>query len=292
MLKKILRHWESNQFEKRLAKAAKEKKRRILIAWNRGLGDIALGLYALVFRIREVIPDAEITFLTRQDLEEGFSLLQNVTIRIAPTWKRREPHAIEKSLASQYDLVIGAPDPTNWVRWQLGTLTPRLAWNRAWDEFCESFPLLSSHQYIGMQPQTETLYGYEKNWPLSHWKELIEILTVRRGMKVVLFGHKKDDAFSSEGVIDLRGETTLLQMLAIIKNKCHTLIVPDSGVLSLTYFLDTPFPLKIISLWSDPRQGVLKQNVPSPNPALVHTPLLAPQEDLRRLTVQEVLLHA
>ncbi|MFI5334554.1 MAG: hypothetical protein ACHQT8_05250, partial [Chlamydiales bacterium] len=81
-------------------------------------------------------------------------------------------------------------------------------------------------------------------------------------------------------------------MLSVIKNRCSTLIVPDSGVLSLTYFLNASFPLKMISLWSDPRQGVLKQNVPSPNPTLVHTPLLAKMEDLRTLSPQEVAAHA
>ena len=290
VVKTLWRTWGPNPLEQLLKKAAKQKKRRILIAWNRGLGDIALGLYALTDRIREAIPDSEITFVTRKDLEEGFALLPGVKTLVDPTWVRREPNAVAASLAAQFDLVIEKPDPTHWVRSQLGTLTPRLFWHKQWDELCKRFAL--PQFCVAMQPQTETLYGYEKNWPLSHWKDLIEILTVKRGMKVLLLGHKRDEVFSSQEVIDLRGETTLLEMLSIIKNCCRMLIVPDSGVLSLTYFLDASFPLKIVSLWSDPRQGVLKQNVASPNPELVHTPLLAPEEDLRKLRVDEVLSHA
>ena len=79
------------------------------------------------------------------------------------------------------------------------------------------------------------------------------------------------------------------QMLSIIKNCCSHLVVPDSGVLSLTYFIDQSFPLTIVSLWADPLQGVLKQNVASPNPLLVHHPLIAKDGDLKNVSVEQVL---
>ena len=91
-----------------------------------------------------------------------------------------------------------------------------------------------------------------------------------------------------EGLIDLRGETTLHEMLSIIKNRCSYLIAPDSGVLSLTYYIDVTFPLKVISLWADPKQGILKQNVASPNPELVHAPLIGKKGDISSITVDEV----
>jgi UDP-N-acetylglucosamine/UDP-N-acetylgalactosamine diphosphorylase len=90
-------------------------------------------------------------------------------------------------------------------------------------------------------------------------------------------------------VIDLRGQTTLAEMLTLIKQYCSWLVVPDSGVLSLTYFLDCAFPLKIVSLWADPRQGILKQNVASPNPHLGHTPLIAPHGELSQVAVDQVM---
>ena len=61
-----------------------------MLAWNRGLGDIALGLYAIVHRIKKMIPDARITFATRGDLLQGFSLLKGVNVIEIPDWKRGE----------------------------------------------------------------------------------------------------------------------------------------------------------------------------------------------------------
>ncbi|MBI2742787.1 MAG: hypothetical protein HYX48_02595 [Chlamydiales bacterium] len=295
-IKKIWRKWAPNPFERTLRHAASRNQTRFLIVWNRGLGDIALGLYALTFRIRKQIPDAQITFLTRPDLAEGFSLLKDVELLVIPDWKRGEPCNVEEMLLkvgkspAAYDLILEKPDPTYWLKWQLGTLTPKLEWREEWDALCNSFSLEKERIYIGIQPQTETgsQYGYEKNWPLSYWKELIELLSLRRDVKIILFGREANMDFSNFDLIDLRGKTSLLEMLSIIKNRCRQLIVPDSGVLSLSYFIDAEFPLHIISLWADPRQGVLKQNVASPNTQLTHTPLIAREGDLRNLSVQEI----
>jgi ADP-heptose:LPS heptosyltransferase len=185
--------------------------------------------------------------------------------------------------------VIEKPDPTYWVRWQLGTLTPRLSWNPSWDHLVENFDLDLSKRYIGVHLQTETNYGYEKNWPLSSFNALIDILITKYGKKVILFGSQPSSMASRENVVDLRGKTTLTQMLSIIKNLCSHLIAPDSGVLSMAYYIDSPFPLHIVSLWADPCQGVLKQAVASPNNLLMHIPLIAEGRDLRGITVEKVL---
>jgi len=87
----------------------------------------------------------------------------------------------------------------------------------------------------------------------------------------------------------LRGKTHLLSLLSIVKNKLDYLVVPDSGLLSLTYYLDAVFPLKMVSLWSDPRQGVLKQNVASPNPDLLHIPLIGQDESVANISVEHVM---
>ena len=52
--------------------------------------------------------------------------------------------------------------------------------------------------------------------------------------------------------------------------------------------MNASFPLDVISLWSDPRQGILLQDCPSPNPRLRHVALQGPGEDVRRLGVDEV----
>jgi ADP-heptose:LPS heptosyltransferase len=268
-----------NPLDTQLKACARRGAKTVLITWNRGLGDIPLGLYALTVRIREFLPEAEITFLTRSDLKPGFDLLEGVQVRACPQWKRGTPFDLGSTLLelglerSSFDLVLENPDPTRWLRWQLGSLVPKLKWNPEWDLLWKRFGL-EEGTYVGVHVQTETIYAYEKNWPVERWQELFERLTQEKNLRVLLFGFGKAPAFSLENVIDLRGETDLFEMLSIIKNRCSFLVVPDSGVLSITYYLDVSFPIKIVSLWEDPRQGVLKQNVASPNPQLVHVPLL------------------
>jgi ADP-heptose:LPS heptosyltransferase len=282
MIKKIWRRFTPNPLDRLLKKAAAQQKKNLLIGWNRGLGDIALGLYALVTRIRTALPDAQITFITRPDLKDGFALLPGVKTIIDPTWRRGEtaifpPH-------SDFDLVIENPDPTQWLKWQLGHLVPKMEWNGAWDVLCEKFNLPKN--CIGIHVQTETSYGYEKNWPLEKWEQLFDKLS----QPIVLFGFQANPPFKPrDHLIDLRGKTSLLELLSIIKNRCSALVVPDSGVLSLTYYLNISFPLKVISLWADPRQGILKQAVASPTPLLGHHPLLGKEEKISSISIEEVL---
>ena len=87
----------SNPLDRIIKKARVRDQKRFLLFWNRGLGDIALGLYAIVHRIRESIPNAEITFLTRPNLYDGFVLLGGVNIIVAPDLKRSNWAEIPKS---------------------------------------------------------------------------------------------------------------------------------------------------------------------------------------------------
>ena len=296
----LLDLFRKNPLDKQLEKAKARNARRVLITWNRGLGDIALGLYALVFQVRKYLPEAKITFITRSDLVDGFSLLANVSVLDAKEWKRGTPFDLADSLAhfhlthQDFDLVLENPDVTKWLKWQLGTLTPKLNWNHSWDSLWKKFNLKETERYACVHVQTETNYNYEKNWPESSWRELFDRLWKEEKIKVILFGFRASSAFEGGNIVDLRGKTSLLEMLSIIKERCSFLIVPDSGVLSLTYFLEITSPIKIISLWADPRQGVLKQNVPSPNPHLLHFPLIGAQGVISKISVSHVMekLHA
>ena len=106
-----------------------------------------------------------------------------------------------------------------------------------------------------------------------------------KGWKLFCSGLRPLLCFEEEGIVDLRGKTNLFEMLSIIKNRCRYLLVPDSGVLSITYYIDAHFPIDVVSLWADPRQGILKQNVSSPNPFLRHVPLIAKNKDLRTVEI-------
>jgi ADP-heptose:LPS heptosyltransferase len=295
MLKNLWKKYGINTFDSLLKKAKKAQHRRFLICWNRGLGDIPLGLYGLIDRVRQFIPDAEVTFITRSDLADGFKMLKKVSAFVDPTWKRGVIFDLKSTLArldlsdSDFDVVLQHPDPTRWLMWQLGKLAPKLSWNSEWDTLHERFSLNSMQPYIGVHVQTETNYTYEKNWPIDFWKEFFKKITNEKGVKIILFGFACHPSFEEEGVIDLRGKTSLFEMLSIIKNRCRYLLVPDSGVLSITYYIDTPFPIDIVSLWADPQQGILKQRVPSPNPLLRHTPLVAKNKDLHTVDVETVI---
>jgi ADP-heptose:LPS heptosyltransferase len=293
MIKRIIRKILPNPLNLLLRRAVKKKQTKFLIAWNRGLGDIPLGLYALVYKIKSIIPLADITFITRVDLQEGFSLLQGVKVISCDNWKRKASVDLASSIKAcgfspeDWDVIIDKPDPTYWVKWQLGYLTPKLYWDPQWDGLSKNFHFDPSEKYVGIHVDCETQYSYEKNWPKEYFVQLFQKLA-HVDKKIILFGVGSSYDFSYDHVIDLRGKTSLKQMLSIIKNRCSHLLVPDSGVLSITYYLDVPFHLHVISLWADPKQGVLKQAVSSPNSLLIHTPLLAKDCDLRTISVSQV----
>ncbi len=155
-----------------------------------------------------------------------------------------------------------------------GNLIPKLKWDPLHDDLWKSFDLPDSYTYICVQPVTETNYGLWRNWPLARWQDLFERLEKIGSVKVLLFGFGAGPDFPYKNVIDLRGKTTLFQLLSIVKNRCKAAILPDSGILSMIYYLDAPFPIQIVSLWADPNHGILKQGVPSPNRKLQHFPLI------------------
>lgn len=284
-----------------LSRAAKRGDKKFLVAWNRGLGDIPLGLYGFVDRVRQYIPDASITFLTRPELEDAFSVVEGSEVVIVPSWQRKDGTptipVIKKTLKTigidheHYDVILDKVDPTGELRDCWGKLIPRLRWRNEYDRLWERFKLSHlKHQFICAHVNTETqqFYGGKKDWPVDNWKMLFEKLSEKPDTKIILFGLNKTDSFNLPSVMDLRGETTLLEMLSIIKNCCNILIAPDGGILSITYYLDVFFPITVVSLWGDSNQGIMKQAVPSPNAGLKHIPIIGRGKDISRINVYEV----
>lgn len=285
-----------NEFDRLLRKAAKDGRKKFLIMWNRGLGDIALGLYALTERIKSFVPDAELSFIARKELEDALGLLGEVRVISVPWWGRGEKTDFDGTLGrlgikrTDYDVILEKTDPTKWLSWQIGTLTPRLRWRSDYDGLWKRFGLKEGASYIGVHVNSETqqFYNYRKDWPAGHWRLLFERLSGRPDTNIILFGLNSTDPFDFPSVTDLRGKTSLLEMLSIIKNRCAILVAPDSGVLSITYYLDVYFPITVISLWGDPGQGILKQAVASPNKGFRHFPLKGTDKDVARISVDEV----
>ena len=295
MFKTLKRLLLPNPFDAQLKRCAKRGGKKVLLGWNRGLGDIALGLFAMVQRAREIIPDVEISFLTRPNLRDGFSLLPGISVLIDPDLRRGECWEVPLSLRKlgmdpkSFDLIIARPSPTDWVSWQRGKVTPRLEWEAKHENLWKNFALPEGFTYIGVQVVVETSYGPWRNWPLKYYEQLFSRLEQLPHVKVILFGSDEKTEFPHKNLIDLRGKTTLFELLSIVRRRCSQMILPDSGILSMVYYLNLQFPIHVISLWGDPNHGILKQAVASPNLQLRHTPLIGALRDLSTVTVDRMM---
>ena len=271
-----------NPIDAKLKRLAKEGGQSVAVIWNRGLGDIPLGLCAFVHRAREVVPDVRITFVTRPDLADAFRLIGDVEVVTSTKLQRGQP--IPELPLEPYDLVFESLDPTRHLKWQRGSFTPKLEWDEGLDALTDAFPLERDRKYLGVHVNSETghIYGYNKNWPEAKWRALFE----RSPFPVILFGHMASGEYP--GCIDLRGKTSLFGMLSIMLNRCVAFVGPDSGLVSIAYYLAAPRPLKLVSLWADPKQGILRQGVDSPNPLLIHTPCIAKRGKIEKIEVDEV----
>ncbi len=265
-------------FKKKLKKIKKLKNPKILIAWNRGLGDIPLGLYSIIKVIKQTNPSSQITFVTRKNLKEGFDLLkEDIKVLIDNRWERHKEINIKNTLyhhnlkPSNFDIIFKKPNPTYWSAWQLKTLTPKLYLPKNIEN---TKHLKGNYIYIGVQPLVESQHSYWRDWPLQYWSKLFKKLEEYDNIKIVLLGYTKNILFFNKNIIDLRGQTSLTSLLAIIK-KCKILVLPDSGILSILYYITNPIPINVISLWADPNQGILKQGVKSPNNLLNHFPIIS-----------------
>ena len=275
-------------FDRILRDAVREGRHRYVFAWNRGLGDIALGLVPLFLRIREADPRARIEVVTREDLALPFELARVDAIHVIRDLAR----GTEVDLAAYEDggtVVLADPDPTRWLDGRRTDYPPRLAWRAEWNALAaalvaEAPGIVTVGAHVASE--TSQYYGYVKDWPAASFRELFARFP--RDVRFVLFGHEAREAFAAPNVVDLRGRTSFLELLAVVRNRCRVLVAPDSGVLTAAYYLDDAFDVDIVSLWSDPRQGILKQGCASPNPRLRHVALQGAREDVRSIGVDAV----
>lgn len=283
-------------FDRALARARRDPRQRFLFFWNRGLGDIALGLVPLFERIRAQSPRAHIAVITREELRNPLSMTGVDEVHVLPGLEREARVDMEKACSllglepGGYAAVFDYPDPNRWLEGRRGEHPPRLRWNPAWDRLADGLPAPEGRIAIGAHVSSETAryYGYRKDWPASAWQALIAQFPASSGVQWLLLGHTADTPYAGDNVSDLRGRTDFASLLALVRHRLRALVAPDSGILTTAYYLDARFPLAVISLWADPRQGVLHQGCGSPNPLLTHLPLLAPGEDITRLEVASV----
>lgn len=284
-------------FERGVARAAADPRAAFLFFWNRGLGDVTLALVPLFARIRQQVPGAHITVVTRPELEEPFRLTDADDVRVIANLPREAKLTLADLQPAcgldpaRFATIFLDPDPTRWLHGVRGQIPPSLRWDPAWDALADRLVAgAPGRTLVGAHVSSETAnyYSYVKDWPVGHWRELIGRLAGVDAVHWVLFGHRPEPAFDLPCVTDLRGRTGFLEMMAIVKNRCRALVGPDSGILNTVYYLATPFPIDIVSLWSDPRHGILQQGCASPNPELRHVPIVGRGEDVRNIAVDEV----
>jgi hypothetical protein len=286
-----------NEFERALRAARHRDSHDYVFCWNRGLGDVALGLAPLFAMIRAQDADSRIIVFTRGELAEMFVLAGVDDLHVVPDLQRGaaiDPNAAAAKtgvLLSTSALVFADPDPTQWLDGRRQEACPSLRWDPAWNARADRLlPAISGEIVIGAHVSSETAqyYGYAKDWPASAWQDLFARFPATRNVRWLLFGNAPTTPYEQSNLDDLRGRTTLLDLLAVIRTRCRILVAPDSGILTAAFYLAEDFPLDIVSLWSDPRQGVLKQGCPSPNRRLRHQALQGRDEDVRNLPVDDV----
>jgi len=285
-------------YERALDRAAAGRRDRVVFFWNRGLGDIALGLVPMFARAAERLPGASIEVITRAELEEPFRLTVARRIHVVPGLARGDAGGADAACARLAAdpragaLAIDDPDPTRWIAGARRVPAPRLAWDARYDALAA--PLVDpedARPWIAVHPSTETArhYRFVKDWPAAHWRACFDAAVARTDARFVLLGHAPAPALEAPNVLDLRGRTGFLAMLALIHTRCAALIAPDGGVLNAVYYLDATFPLRVVSLWADPTLGLMKQGTRSPNPALDHRPLVGTGGDVATVRPSQVL---
>ncbi len=284
-------------FERALRAARGEGRREFVFAWNRGLGDIALGLCPLFARIRAGVADSAITVFTRAELVDAFRLTDADRIEVIPGLARGMPVDLAAAAAALGVPIAPAattfadPDPTRWLDGRREEFPPELRWNPAFDAKADALlPPRDDVLTIGAHVDSETAryYGYVKDWPAVSLARADRALSGEPQRALGAVRQRRPRILRRFERVDLRGRTDFLELLAVIRARCRVLVAPDSGVLTMAYYLAGRAPLDVVSLWSDPRQGVLKQRCPSPNPLLRHVPLVGRGEDVRNIAVDDV----
>jgi hypothetical protein len=299
--RQALRHaWDSlvgSDFDRALRRARRSGRHRFLFGWNRGLGDVGLGLVSHFERIRREFADARIDVVTRSDLEPVFALAGVDAIHVAAGLARGARFEILDEARrlgldpASYAGIFGNPDLRRWARTTREVIAPRLHWPERFDRLAQRFAQFdAAGPWVGVHVHSETaqFYRYTKDWPAGRWPQLFASVRARVPARFVLFGAARDERIEGDGVVDLRGQTSLLELLALVRAHARAVVAPDSGILSIVYLLDMQKELDVVSLWADPRQGILKLGQPSPNTLLRHHPLLGRDEDVGNISVQEV----
>ncbi|MCG8431449.1 MAG: glycosyltransferase family 9 protein [Candidatus Omnitrophica bacterium] len=120
----------------------------------------------------------------------------------------------------------------------------------------EISPILDSEKpLVAVHPFTSDPV---KQWPIEYFKELIRDILAEYKVKVILVGGPQErreyaDFFTglkTDGVLDLVGETTLVQLAGVLR-RCRLLVSGDSGPVHLASAVGTP----VVAIFRSDLQG-------------------------------------
>jgi ADP-heptose:LPS heptosyltransferase len=89
---------------------------------------------------------------------------------------------------------------------------------------------------VGIAPKSSVEW---KDWGLTKFNRLADLLIEEKGAKVVLLGEKKNEEKIGNSVIDLCNKTNLIEAAAVIK-ECDLFISNDGGLAWLAQAVGTP----------------------------------------------------
>lgn len=148
---------------------------------------------------------------------------------------------------------------------------------------CASLGLDAAKPAIALHPYTSDPI---KQWPRENFRALAESLG-ELGVTVLIVGGKQEaaqalfnPASGKEGIIDITGKTTLIQLAGVLK-KCRLLISGDSGPIHLASCVGTP----VVAIFrSDlPEKGPARWGPRSPGSVVVA------KRSLQEISVADVL---
>ena len=252
-------------------------RRDFVFAWNRGLGDIALGLVPLFARIRA--QDPRQPHRGRHARRSGGGVRarrRGRDPRRARHWSARSP--VDPSRRPMRRRASRCPLGDRVRRSRSDALARRAAagvsafacagdaeWNALADDRCAAEPRRHRDRRARELGDRAVLWLRE-GLARRRVAGAVRAVSASRNVRWLLFGNVRATTSSRRRTSSTcAGRRRSSSCSPSIRNRCRILVAPDSGVLTAAYYLADDFPLDVISLWSDPRQGILKQGCPSPN---------------------------
>ena len=243
--------------------------KRILINFPTNIGDVILAL-PVVDRLRSLYPNSPITAIASQRTKSFLSVHSFIgkVILFDKRWPPRIKLQFTLSLRGKFDVVVDLKNSLLPFIIHAGWHTPFIRFFRRDQHITHRY--LSLIKTLGESSQItkgDVIIKEEdrakwdamnisgalaigcssqfhlKQYPYDKLKRVVEMLS--KEYPVLILGEEKERAFyrdilTIEGVVDLVGKTTLVDVFYILKEYCRLLIAVDSSLMHMAGYLNVP----------------------------------------------------